>query len=409
MHVFVLPSWYPSRRQPMAGLFARDQARAVARARPDWRVVVGTWGHHDGALSLRDLAGNLRAMGWRARARAGWHEVGDEGLEGARVHEHLTPRLSWTLALAGGGVRGLLSASRANLQAAEARFGPVDVLHAHVGFPAGWIAAQLKKERNVPVVLTEHMGPFPFPALRAADGGPNAPLREAFAQAQATVAVSQALAQRLRDCKLPCDTVIPNGVDDARFSTLPLPARPEPGQPFVFFALGSLLPVKGFDVLLQALARLPAALNLQIHLGGDGPDRATLHALAQRLGVEGRLRWLGALAPTAVPAALAQSHAFVLSSRHESFGVVAVEALMAGRPVLATRCGGPEDIVREGDGLLVPGDDPDALAAGLQALAEGRVPLDAPAARRDRAVARFGSLAVGRQVAAVLERAARRP
>ncbi len=121
------------------------------------------------------------------------------------------------------------------------------------------------------------------------------------------------------------------------------------------------------------------------------------------------MRWLGTLAPTAVPAALAQSHAFVLSSRHESFGVVAVEALMAGRPVLATRCGGPEDIVGEGDGLLVSRDDPDALALGLRAMAEGRVALDAPAARRDRAVARFGRLAVGQQVAALLERAARRP
>lgn len=87
MHVFVLPSWYPSARQPMAGLFARDQARALALARPDWRVSVGLWGHHDGALNLRSAADCARALAWRLRTPAGWRP-GPPPLQ-----EVLTPRL----------------------------------------------------------------------------------------------------------------------------------------------------------------------------------------------------------------------------------------------------------------------------------------------------------------------------
>lgn len=413
MHVFVLPSWYPSRRQPMAGLFARDQALAVARARPDWRVTVGIWGHHDGALSLRDLPGNLRALAWRARARGGWRELASDGATDgpsrAVVHEHLTPRLSWTLALAGGGVRGLLTASRANLQAAEARFGPVDVVHAHVGFPAGWIGAQLAQDLHRPLVLTEHMSPFPFPSLRQPGGDVKTPLRSAFEKASRVVAVSPSLAGELRTFDLRCDAVIPNVVDESRFLLVPEPTRPVQGLPFVFFTLGALRVDKGFDVLLNAFARLPAESAVALHVGGDGPERVSLQQLAVRLGVHSRVRWLGSLPPAAVPGVLQGCHGFVLPSRRESFGVVLAEALLAGRPVVATRCGGPESIVSAGDGELVPPEDPTALAAALQAVMSGRVGLDPPAVRRARAVARFGRSAVGEQVASLLEQAVAGP
>jgi glycosyltransferase involved in cell wall biosynthesis len=288
----------------------------------------------------------------------------------------------------------------------------VGALHAHVGFPAGWIATQLAAEaraepgnrgRRLPVLLTEHMGPFPFPELRGPAGCLQAALRAPFELADATVAVSEALVQTLRAHGLRCDAVVPNVIDDTRFAEVPPPPARAAADPLVFFTLGTLLPAKGMDVLLHALAQLPPTLNVQLHIGGDGPERAALQALAAQLGVQARVRWLGALAPAAVPAALAESHAFVLASRHESFGVVLVEALMAGRPVLATRCGGPEGIVGGGDGALVAVDDAPALAAAMWALVEGRLPLDPPAVLRTRAVARYGRTVVGGRVAALLE------
>ena len=246
------------------------------------------------------------------------------------------------------------------------------------------------------------MSPLPFPALQAADGGPSPALRLAFEQAAATVAVSPSLAGEIRSWALPCSDVIPNVVDETRFA----PGANDSSR-FVFFTLGALVPQKGVDVLLHALARLSAApampLQVELHVGGDGPQRAALQQLAVALGVQDRVRWLGALRPEQTPAHFARCNAFVLASRHETFGVVLAEALMCGKPLLATRCGGPEAIVHAGNGVLVAVDDPAALSAQMHAMVLGAARYDAAAIRAD-ALARYSMLAVGEQVATLYER-----
>lgn len=392
MNLFVLPSWYPSAAHPVAGLFVREQVAALARAGVAQHIVVGGWGFHDGALSLREPRKTLAALGWRLRARAGWHDR-------SSWHEVGTPRLSWTLALARGGAAGLLRASRRNLALAQQRFGRIDLIHAHVGFPAGWIASVLGAQAGLPYALTEHMSPFPVPQLLAG-GQPCAELRQAYERAAATIAVSPALADRIRAFGLPCSDIVPNAVDETRFTLQPLPAP----RPFVFFTLGALTPQKGVDLLLQAYARWnPPAAEVALHIGGDGPARAALQAQAQSLGLGERVRFLGALRPEDTPAAYARCHAFVLASRHETFGVVLAEALMSGRPLLATRCGGPEAIVGPANGLLVPVGDVAALAEGLAQMHALAPTLDPQALRTD-ALARFSQPAVARQLGAIYQR-----
>ena len=85
---------------------------------------------------------------------------------------------------------------------------------------------------------------------------------------------------------------------------------------------------------------------------------------------------------------MAESALLVLPSRAESFGAVLVEALACGTPVVATRCGGPEDIVRDGLGVLVPSGDPDALGHGILAVLKGRGSYTPEKLRRD-ALMRF--------------------
>jgi glycosyltransferase involved in cell wall biosynthesis len=356
MKVFVLPSWYPTATHPISGAFVRDQARALADSGDDLRVVVGTWDHADGALSLREPAGLWRAWRWKRSLPPGPSWSTDGKLAIVR-----TPALSWTLRVAGGGVAGLLDASRRNLAAAIERHGRFDLLHAHVGFPAGHIARELSREHRLPYVLTEHMSPFPFPALRR--GGTLRPeLRQAFEDAARVLGVSPGLAADIAGHGLPCHAVVPNVVDERRFALAP----PPPG-PFVFMALGALRPQKGFDLLLQALQRWnPDPSEVRLVIGGDGPLRAALESQARRLRVADRVRFLGAVAPEDVPGRMAASHAFVLPSRHETFGVVVAEALASGRPVVATRCGGPESFVDEGCGRLVEVGDVQALAQAMQ-------------------------------------------
>lgn len=372
MKVFVLPSWYPTATHPISGAFVREQARALADSGDDLQVVVGTWDHADGAVSLREPASLLRA--WRrtrgAPSDPAWSADG-------KVAVVRAPALSWTLRIAGGGVAGLLAASRRAFAAARARHGDFDLLHAHVGFPAGHIARQLAGEQGLPYVLTEHMSPFPFPALRR--GNALRPeLRHAFEGAARVLAVSPSLAADIARHGLPCHAVVPNVVDERRFAV-----APPPSGRFVFMALGALRPQKGFDLLLQALQRWnPDPSQVELVIGGDGPLRGELQALARRLGVADRVRFPGAVAPEAVPAWMAASHAFVLPSRHETFGVVVAEALASGRPVIATRCGGPEAIVDDACGRLVGVGDVAGLAEAMQWMHAHAAEFDPMALRR---------------------------
>ena len=152
---------------------------------------------------------------------------------------------------------------------------------------------------------------------------------------------------------------------------------------FAIGAVGRLVPEKGFDVLVRALAGLPEA---DLVLMGDGPERAGLEDLGRELGVLDRMTFTGWVEPPWV----AQRRCDVLAvpSRVEGFGLVAVEALLAGIPVVASRVGGLTEVVEDGvTGLLVPSDDPEALAGALRQL-EGDSVLRAELAERGRADAR---------------------
>lgn len=134
----------------------------------------------------------------------------------------------------------------------------------------------------------------------------------------------------------------------------------------VFAVIGRLSHEKGVDLLVEAVAR-PALreVEVQVYVAGHGPERERLEALARRLGVDARLRFLGQVRdPRALMAA---SDALVLPSRSEGVPNVALEAVDAGVPVIATRVGTLPEIVLHGvTGWLVPPCDPAALADALQ-------------------------------------------
>lgn len=394
MNVFVIPSWYPSDVNSLAGVFVRSQVLAMAEMQPQWHQALGTWGHHDGTLSLRSWRASSQAFRWVMKQTP--QVIGYSGWT-----QFVTPALSWTLAVAGGGLRNIMRASRQNLAQACEHLGDVQLMHAHVSFPAGAVAAQLSAETGIPFILTEHMGPFPFAALRTVTGAPRAEIVSAFRAASATVAVSSSLAADIRQCGLPCSHVIPNVVDERSFVPRVLPSPP----PFIWLSVASLVHHKGIDLLLRALALWnPPAGTVELRIVGDGPLAGKLKRLANELGVADRVRWLGAVRPEAMPDVFAQCHAFVLASRHETFGVVAAEALMCGKPILTTRCGGPESIVRTGVGRVVNVDDVRALADGLAWMVEHLAEFDTHDLRED-ALRRFSRAVVTAQLAAVYEAA----
>ena len=227
----------------------------------------------------------------------------------------------------------------------------------------------------------------------------------AFAQAERALArrtdVLVAVSPQVRDDLLALGIgrperwrVVPLGLQLDAFAAVPGPSGRlrtrlglAPGVPLVG-AVGRIVPIKDLATLVRAVARLPG-----VHLAiiGDGAQRPEIEALVASLGLTDRVHLPGWADD--VPAWVADLDAVALSSRNEGTPVALIEALAAGRPVVATRVGGVPFVVRAGEsGWLVPPADPAALAEALDAcLAD---PVEAgrrAAAGRAEVLARFGA------------------
>jgi glycosyltransferase involved in cell wall biosynthesis len=198
-------------------------------------------------------------------------------------------------------------------------------------------------------------------------------LRFALSHAVRIVVSSPTLgasAPELQDFQAKC-TVIPFGVEGRSAEQLDaslqraVEIRREVNRPIVLF-VGRLVPYKGVDILLQAVKELDAVALIV----GDGPMRSGLEALAQQLGISDRVRFLGSVADAELAALYRACNVFVLPSvtRQEAFGVVQLEAMAAGRPVVSTDVGtGVGWVNRHGEtGYVVPPRDPVALREGIR-------------------------------------------
>lgn len=277
--------------------------------------------------------------------------------------------------------------------------GGIDVLHAHLPLP-GAIARLARRGLRTRLVYTEHTTQDVY---RAPSRWLN---RLSYGWQHAVIAVSERVresAERHIGSAARQIQVIPNGVDLARLdreaaATQALPER-APGAVTLCVA-ASLTPVKGHDVLLDALERLPAAgPPIEVWLAGDGPGRAALAARARNLsGGAARVQLLGERRD--VFALMAASDVVALPSRREGQPLALLEAMALGRAVVASAVGGIPEVVEPGrSGLLVPALDAEALSCALQ-----RLRLDAALRLRLGDAARRHARArhdVRRQVAAV--------
>ncbi|WP_454764677.1 glycosyltransferase family 4 protein [Cupriavidus campinensis] len=151
----------------------------------------------------------------------------------------------------------------------------------------------------------------------------------------------------------------------------PFPAEVANADTRIVLAVGRLVPAKGFDILLQAWSAVVRSHpNWQLVIVGEGDARRALEAQRQALGLDDAVTFPGAI--TNVEAFYRNAEIFCLSSRYEGFGLVLVEAMAFGLPVLATDCEtGPKEIIRDGEnGILVAANNALALAAGIVRLIE---------------------------------------
>ena len=185
-------------------------------------------------------------------------------------------------------------------------------------------------------------------------------------------------------------TVVPCGVDTTTF-TPDGPIAPRGERPRLV-SLGRLVRRKGVDEVIEAMRRVPAAELVIAGGEGDGdPDAARLRECALQAGVADRVHLTGPVARSDVPALLRSADAVACVPWYEPFGMVPLEAMACGRPVVASAVGGIQDtVVEQVTGLLVPPRRPDALAAALrELLASPTMGAAYGIAGRDRVLARY--------------------
>lgn len=199
--------------------------------------------------------------------------------------------------------------------------------------------------------------------------------------------------------------IVHYGLDELPPAWGPNPPLTLPGEARVLLALGRLVPQKGLDVAVRALPRIQAAHpHAVLVVAGEGAERSALESLAHDLGVGGALFLPGRAGD--VTALLERAELLVHPSRWEGFGLVLLEAMLAARPVVATRVSSiPEIVADDETGLLVPPDDPGALADAVIRVLDDAGSMGG--AGRERARTLFSVDAMARRTAAVYADAAR--
>jgi glycosyltransferase involved in cell wall biosynthesis len=277
-------------------------------------------------------------------------------------------------------------------------FGPIDIVHAHVVLPAGLLGAAIAQSLQVPLIVQEHSGPF---SMHLDTESRRAAVSKTLRAATVVCAVGDELAKRIEAQREAQDVrVVPNLVRTELFATT---AVPDDRSCLRLVSVGSLEKIKELDVLIDAVSILGrSGARVDLRIVGAGSLHDTLSARLSQHGIDSTTTLLGPRSRAETARIVAESHIYVCSSSHETFGIAPAEALSVGRPVVSTRCGGPEQFVDESCGALVePGDAP-ALADAI-AKTWKRIDTFVPAQMHARIDERFGPDAFRRRMLALYE------
>lgn len=348
-HVLWVPSWYPDAHRPVRGIFFLEQAAGLNARGLNIGVVYPSIFH-------------MKQMNW---SRLATHRFQTRAFcyQGINTVMHCgwypfvkmkKWKIDWWVFQA-------IACTKKYIE----KYGKPDLIHAQSALWGGVAARVISEKFHIPYIVTEHNSDFFDPMRLPKDDFDLS--RSVFQNAACRLAVSRSLKESLEKAfDIPVQ-VMPNPVD-TDFFTL----SPRLKKPFSFFFLGGLDHLKNVHLLLEAFAlvaqKIPEAC---LEIGGEGPLRQELIELIERRGLKERVQFLGRLSRGEVLKAYHRADAFVLSSRQETFGVVLIEALATGIPVIATNCGGPRDIINSKTGLIAD-HTPESLSEAMLYVLENR-------------------------------------
>lgn len=398
MKVLVIAEFYPSRRDPVMGVWAHRQALAARDAGADLRVLVL---HRIVPPRSSLAAGPAAAVAALAqRAREPRAQTRD-GLAIAYV-PYVSPERGRFYASWGAWAAAPLALAIARMRRSFA----FELVHAHNAVPAGDAVRRVRAlgATHAPLVISVHGGDVLYTAGQVPAG--EQAVGRALAQARLVLANSAGVAELSRAHGARETRVVHLGTD------IPTAARPPArGVAPTLVTVAHLVARKRHADVLRALAVLtPRHPTLRYAIVGDGPERATLESLAARLDVADRVDFHGQLAPAEAIERARECTLFAMPSTEEAFGVAYVEAMAGGVPAIGCRGEpGPEEIAAAGDGMvLVPPGDIERLSQRIDELLSDPHRLrEARQRARATVLASFTWQRCGEQTLAAYERALR--
>ena len=341
MHVMFIPSWYDNDRNKVHGSFFREQATKLQEAGVKITVAYNE-------IWPLTLIGKIKE-------KSGLYFNIEKGLRTYRYKNYnFIPKHPLMFNIFDKRMEKLY-------KEIVKKEGKVDIIHAQSSLWGGISASYIAKKYNIPLVITEHSSIKRGKYVRESY---YKRIVDSYKSADAIIAVGNGLKNEIEELTYRRDIKdIGNLVDLSLFDIRDIKDNKDE---FIFFSLAFLEGEKGFDTLIKSFSRKFKNKKARLIIGGDGSQREWLEGIAKSENIESQVTFVGALSREEVSKYMNKCDAFVLASRYETFGVVYIEALASGKPVIGTFNGGAEGIINENVGILTEIDNVDKLSDAME-------------------------------------------
>jgi len=339
MHILVIPSGYPTEDAPIRGIFFKEQAMALKKASYNVGVI-----YSETRRITKVNVENLKNFHFQITDKV------EDGVNTIRLK-------GWNILMMRNslGINLWIRQTVGLFDKYIKKYGKPDIIHVHCGLYGGGAAKIIKEKYGIPYVITEHSSQV---LNRKLDKFHEKTLREAYNNADSLISVGEKLKKSMgnyTDAKI---EVIPNIVNTDRFFV----KNKENNDKFKFLSISNLIKSKNVNLTIEAFSKnFKGNEKFELHIVGEGNEKDNLINLAKELGVFNQVKFYGRVDRENLPDLIQSCDCFVLPSEFETFGVVYIEALACGLPVIATKCGGPEDFVSHDLGYMIEVNDTYAL------------------------------------------------
>ncbi|MBN1068414.1 glycosyltransferase family 4 protein [Clostridium botulinum] len=347
MHIMVIPSWYSSPRNKVHGSFFKEQFKALSNSGEKITVAYNEiW-----PLTLIGKTKEKRKINFSIEDNLRTYRYKDFNYfpKNPLMFKSFNKRMDKLY------------------KEIVKKEGKVDIIHAHSAMWGGISAAYISEKYNIPLVITEHSS---LKYAKYLKDNYKKHIYKAYESCDSLIAVGNDLKKELNIYVNKDIEVIHNMVDLSLFNMESDCDTEIRNNKTTFFSCAFLEEGKGMELLIRCFKEAFINEDVVLKIGGEGFLKSSLEELVKSIGMEKQIFFLGALSRQEVANEMKNCDIFALPSEHETFGVVYIEALACGKPVIGAKNGGAEDIITKENGIIIEKNNEGQLISALKYMKE---------------------------------------